>query len=440
MTRFIAAVIFMMFCTVHAQRRAYVVNTLAETLSSIDLETGEVENHIVALGTTPNQGAWHDGYLYVVNSVSADVMKIDPESRQILADIYLPIGSNPYSMDFRQSHGYVTGFISGSVYRVNLSTGSVDGQVDIGGYPEGILSRDGFLFVTQTYFNPDDFSYGQGRIAVIDADDMSLDGQISVGMNPQSISLAPDGALHVVCTGNYADIDGAVYIVDPVTRALIDSVEIGGQPANLAISPYGIGYLSAGGWFDRGFIFAYDIHTGEILRGPENPIESGLGVAWVAVDSLGFLYSCDMGDDTVSKLTSTGEPLGSFGVGDGPICMVVVDDARVGTFPEDENSIPQNAGLLTNYPNPFNSGTLIELEYRGETAGPLIVSIYDIMGRHIRSLAAGTEARSSAFYWDGTDERGLRCASGIYYARLFAESVWGEGVGVGTSRKMTLVK
>jgi len=253
------------------------------------------------------------------------VQKIDRQTHQPVADIYLPIGSNPYFIAFSQNYGYVTGWVSGKVYEIDLSSNQVERELEIGGYPEGILFADGLLYVTQTYFDPDDYSYGQGKIAIIDATTFTLESQVDVGKNPQWVSRAPDGGLHVVCTGNYNDVEGSVYIFDPVSEAVVDSILIGGQPASLAISPLGIGYLAAGGWINHGYIYCYDIQTGDIIRGESNPILSGLGVTWVAVDSLGFVYSCDFGDDTVTKLSFSGEVIRTFGMGDGPISMTIVN-------------------------------------------------------------------------------------------------------------------
>jgi len=424
----------------HAQRQAYVVNSLAETLSIIDLETGQVTNHAVALGEAPNQAAYHDGFLYVVNSISADIMKIDPADRQIVAEIYLAIGSNPYYMAFSENHCFVTGFVSGAVYRIDLSTNVIDGQTDVGGFPEGIVYADGLVYVTQTYFNPDDYSYGQGMVSVINASTMSVEGQFEVGTNPQWISKSDIGELHIVCTGNYFDILGSVYIYGPAEGEIVDSVNIGGTPASLAISPLGIGYLAAGGWEDEGLVFAYDIDSREIINGPGNPIETGLGVTCVAVDSLGFLYSTDMGDDTITKMSSSGGYLGNFSVGDGPVFLTIVDDAVLGIEDNEHKIVPENMAILSNYPNPFNSSTVIWFEIENVDVSDLRVYIYDQLGRIVKRLSPGTEEANGSVFWDGTDNLGSECSSGVYFAGLSGRAD-GDGRKIeGWMRKMVLVR
>ena len=402
----------------YAQRQAFVINGLAETLSIIDLENGQVVNHAVTLGEAPNQAAWHDSYLYVVNSISADIMKIDPATRQVVADIYLPIGSNPYYMAFSNGFCFVTGFVSGVVYKIDLSTNEISGQAAIGGYPEGIIYADDHVYVTQTYFNPNDYSYGQGKVSVLNAETMAIEGQFDVGKNPQWISKSSNGDLHIVCTGNYFDIFGSVYMYDPQDEVIVDSVNIGGTPANLAISPLGIGYLAAGGWADVGFIYAYDIDSREIINGVNNPIESGLGATSVAVDSLGFLYSSDMGDDTVTKMSSSGGYLGSFALGDGPISIAIIDDAVLDVEDDPVTFLPENLAVWGNYPNPFNAGTIIGYELPADVATGFSIEVYDGLGRLIKSIMPGTAGGNGSVLWDGTDSRGIDCSSGIYFAGI----------------------
>lgn len=424
----------------HAQREAYVVNGLAETLSRIDLETGLVANHIVTLGETPNQVAFYDSYLYVVNSISADVMKINSSSHQIEFTFLLPVGSNPYNIDFYGNYAYVTGWVSGKVYRLNLTSNTIDGELEIGGYPEGMFCRDNYLYVTQTYFNPNNFSYGQGKITRIELSGFSFVSDHNVGKNPQWISRAPDGMLHIVCTGNYDDVEGSVYIFDPGAGAAVDSVLIGGQPSQLAVSTTGIGYLSAGGWSTNGYVYSYDIFSGDIIRGPSNPITVGLGASSIAADSLGFVYSCNFGDDTVSKIDFSGNVIGSYALGDGPLSITIIDDTAIGIEDENLEMLPETAYLIKSYPNPFNAGTVIKLHGSDQGSRPSDIGIFDISGRLIKTLYIETLNGYGEVYWDGTDNNNSGCASGIYFLKI----VGAEGNTDRSDRpktlKMTLIR
>jgi len=422
-----------------AGQNAYIVNSLAESLSEIDLESGTVSNHVTSLGEAPNQVVYHDGYLYVVNSISADIMKIDPVSFQVVATVYLPIGSNPYNMTFYGDYGYATGWISGLVYKFSLSTNSVVDDVNVGNFPEGIIYHDGLLYVTRTNFNPDNYSYGQGDIAVVDPLEMSLSNIYNVGTNPQWISVAPDNNLHIVCTGNYADIEGSVYIFDPSQSAISDSIMVGGQLLNLAVTTNGIGYLAAGGWISDGHVYSYNTYTGEILNGPTNPILVGMGSSSIAADSDGFIYSCDFGDDSISKISPSGQVTATFGVGDGPY-SIITTGSSTDIADQSPDALPKNVSLLSNYPNPFNGGTIISYDGRFGNGLAEVVAIYDVSGRLVNKIPIELSGNSGEVYWDGTNSELDYCPSGIYFAKIMNSSNNFETNSLGGSLKMTLVK
>jgi hypothetical protein len=408
-----------------AQPSAFVINNLAETLSRIDLTTGAVQNHVTTLGDTPSDIVYNNGFLYVLNSISADLQRIDPITNQVILDIPLTIGSNPYSVVVDGSFAYVSCLVSGEIDRRNLSDGQPQGAVVIGGCPEGMLIYDNHLYAAQTGFNPGDFSYGQGRMAIIDLASFAVEREVNVGKNPQAIFAAPDGKLHIVCTGNYDNIAGAIYIYDPNSQALEDSILIGGQLSMGVVGNNAIAYLAAGGWVDHGYIYSYNTLTKGVIHGPSNPILSGIGVWSLAVDSLGLIYSCNYGNDTVSKLSPSGQALASYSVGDGPQSMVILDD-RAENVADNPRPLPSRR-LLKSYPNPFNAEAIIEyqLPLRSEAA---CLAIYDIGGRVVRRLNLGTEGDIGMVTWNGKDESGANCASGLYFARLEVRAGCLEGL------------
>lgn len=73
-------------------------------------------------------------------------------------------------------------------------------------------------------------------------------------------------------------------------------------------------------------------------------------------------------------------------------------------------------------PNPFNPATAITLDVT--QAAMFRVEIIDAAGRRVRSLCAATlEPGSHRLGWDGTDDRGLRVASGTYFCRAASAGV-----------------
>ncbi len=68
-------------------------------------------------------------------------------------------------------------------------------------------------------------------------------------------------------------------------------------------------------------------------------------------------------------------------------------------------------------PNPFNPTTTFRFELT--QAGPVELAIYDTAGRRVRTLVAGVRPRGlTETIWNGTDDRGMPVASGLYLGSL----------------------
>ena len=86
--------------------------------------------------------------------------------------------------------------------------------------------------------------------------------------------------------------------------------------------------------------------------------------------------------------------------------------------------LPKKTVLLPNYPNPFNPETWIP--YQLSTPAEVTLTIYDVNGRVVRTLALGHQpagmykCRSRAAYWDGKNAQGEPVASSIYFYAITA--------------------
>ncbi|UCE66844.1 MAG: S8 family peptidase [Candidatus Zixiibacteriota bacterium] len=78
-----------------------------------------------------------------------------------------------------------------------------------------------------------------------------------------------------------------------------------------------------------------------------------------------------------------------------------------------EQLVPESYELLTNYPNPFNGSTVIELS--GHADINQSVEIYDIAGRLVKSISLNG---GNSVVWDGSDRSSNDVSAGIYFARV----------------------
>jgi hypothetical protein len=102
-----------------------------------------------------------------------------------------------------------------------------------------------------------------------------------------------------------------------------------------------------------------------------------------------------------------------------------------------KQSIPDKLMLLQNYPNPFNPETWIP--YRLNKAADVTIRIYDVNGYPVRLLHIGKQApgnyitKDEAVYWNGSNEKGEKVASGVYFYQF-------EANGQRFVKKMILLK
>lgn len=105
------------------------------------------------------------------------------------------------------------------------------------------------------------------------------------------------------------------------------------------------------------------------------------------------------------------------------------------------HALPVAYALHPNVPNPFNAHTT--LRYDLPMTGEVMLVVYDIHGRRVKRLVAGhREAGTYTTIWDGTDEKGMSVASGLYVGRLQVQIDLGtdDPATIPRIRKMCLMR
>jgi hypothetical protein len=98
--------------------------------------------------------------------------------------------------------------------------------------------------------------------------------------------------------------------------------------------------------------------------------------------------------------------------------------------------LPKDFALNNNFPNPFNSGTMISYDLPKEAQVSL--TIYNLEGQPVRLLIQEIQpAGRHAINWNGTDQSGRPVGSGVYAYRL---DVKGKDASYSAVKKMFLVK
>ena len=85
----------------------------------------------------------------------------------------------------------------------------------------------------------------------------------------------------------------------------------------------------------------------------------------------------------------------------------------------DEDVIPDEFALHSNYPNPFNPTTTISYDLPEQAQ--ITLGIYDLLGKRIKTLVnQSQDAGRQIVMWDGTDDVGRQVSAGVYLYRIQA--------------------
>lgn len=335
-------------------RTMYVINGLAETLSSVNLETNAVSNNITILGLVPNQifidnEGRRDTVGYIVNSISDDVQMVHLRTGTMLNSIFLGEGRNPWALAFvNDSVVVVSNVLTNTLAEVDTKNGTVLSEYPVGIAPEGMVYHNGLLYVCLTALDYNTFQYGQGQVAVVDLDADSVVAVVDVGQNPQALVVDYEGELLILCTGNYFSSFGMVYVVDPESFVVTDSIVTGGSPGHIQLAPNGLAYIAAGGWVTDGEVYLLDTHSHTMLRDAGDPVHVGTGAVAVASDINGMAYSCDFAVDQVSRID--GDSVSStFLLGDGPGFAAIYEPFPPGDMNASGNVTSSDVIFVVNY-------------------------------------------------------------------------------------------
>jgi hypothetical protein len=291
------------------------------TLSYYDLETFQVYNDVF---TAVNHRSLGDvatgmvlrgsrGYIVVNNSNTIEIL--DLSTNVSVGTINTGSGTSPRRLAFlNDSLALVTNLYDNSVGIVDLSHEIISGKVGVGANPDGIAIAAGKAFVANSGF-------GSGTtVTVLNCASIppTVQTTLTVGTNPAGVRVAGSGRVYVVCTGSYGDYSNpnddtpaSIYVIDPVTVTVVDSLPIGGHASDIAINGVdGLGYVATTDSVIR-FDTRVDRRLGLFL--PGNYYASGVE------DVSGDVYLADpktyTQPGTVYVYSATGQFRTSFDVG-----------------------------------------------------------------------------------------------------------------------------
>lgn len=190
---------------------------------------------VKGLGDTGNDVQVYKGKVFVVVNGSHKVEIMDAYSMKRLAQVDVP---NCRFIAFDGNCAYVTSYVAkdeeslktqkGALYRIDLDTYKVTGQVTVGYQPEQLVIMDGKAYVANSGGRAKDYD---NTVSVVDLKSMKVEYDIEVAVNLQLMLVDAEGTIWVSSQGNFKDVSSTLnYLVKKG-----DKYELGGT-VNVPVS------------------------------------------------------------------------------------------------------------------------------------------------------------------------------------------------------------
>jgi YVTN family beta-propeller protein len=312
------------------------------TLSVVE-KTGEISNDVLNLGKWPNDIIEKDGKLYVTNSGNNNVQIIDAGTLESTGSIELSAFSNPMRSAISNRKLYATSWLGTGidVYdfdKDTLYTIAITGipAENNNGGTDAVIAYGDLIFAGVRNITYDEFwtpNYGNEYIVVINAEADTVITAFEAGVNIADMLINDENELHVLSTGNRADIAGFVRVFDlsAFNFDTYSTVEIGSQPGSFALNSEGMVYVAVSGlnpdWTGFGGIMKYNSIDNQVLNGAENMVYSSAesGILGICTDGYDKVYASLYGNNELAILESDTVKT-VLTTGNGPQGMVFVKE------------------------------------------------------------------------------------------------------------------
>lgn len=223
--------------SVNSSGKIVAFNGLGETLSIVDPLDKTINNDIALTGISPNHMVQDGEMLYLVNSLSNSLSIYSTLTMELLYEVYIGSGKNPWMVDFDSEMIYVTCFLTGELVVISKVSYEIISTIDVGITPQPVLVLDEFIIVGNTNYRGSTDSYDTGSLGIINRSSLTIDSEINLeslsgyyGINPQSM-FYDSNRLFIICSGDYrSESDGLIFIYNLNDFTLEEVVEIGGSP------------------------------------------------------------------------------------------------------------------------------------------------------------------------------------------------------------------
>lgn len=314
----------------NANITSFMPNYKVENLSDVYLKTNGKQ-----MGDVANAMMEEDDNIYVVLNGSMYVARLDMTTKEQARYTFPKSEGAPRCIDVEDGYAYVTQY-GGQVTKLNIKDMTLAGTFKGGDNLEGIVEKDGKLYVANTYTvdGSNNWVYNK-EVFVIDAETMTLEKSIDVVDNPTKL-YEIDGKIYLISQGNYADVAGALQSIDPKTgtsKVILNDVTKITEGNNDLI--YCISATYDANWQLSNSFFTYNPSTGAInetsfLQDAPSSFSTAAIYLLEVDEETGFIYvgtSDYTTNGTIYQFDKSGKLVQSFDSGGiNPSAMVFIND------------------------------------------------------------------------------------------------------------------
>ncbi len=307
-----------------------------------------------------------DGSRAFVSSRDEESLSIiDTATYAVTGTLPLPIDGGNLALDPTSGNLYVLDWYGPTLCEVAPDGSAVLRQADLGSSLwQVVVAPDGeHVYVTDR---------GTDEVLEVERATLAVTRRFAVGDDPWGLDITADGSLLVVTCEDDAEVQLIDRATGTVTSIALDATA---DPRDVDIlDQAGLAYVAGG--TATGYqspLYVIDLQAGSVVETLDGP---GTNANVVAVQTQ--MHATPAGADT-----------------------------------------PDATMALSAFPNPFNPRVTVSWRLPGPTRGD--VAVYDLAGRHLRTLAQGAlPAGPQRVSWDGRDEAGRDLAAGTYLVTMRA--------------------
>lgn len=319
--------------------------------------------------------------------------------------------AGPRDIAFVDDHAYITCWYLPGILSLDLTTWQIDDTIAIDGLPDNIIANNGRLF-TSIAMNTD-WSSADVVIALDSIGGKYAPSDTFTVISGPNQLLLNDNKLYVLSA--YYDADWNTYTgtsrIDLVTGDVMTK-ELG------FTTNYCDDITLINGLVYRSYNGGVAPLTDSLTINAAKTIGNYTGVFSMAFNGTYIFMGLSdySAPDQVVILDTLGAEIKVLNVGVCPGSFAFYTSSNATTV-NHTASIANDFQLLANYPNPFNSRTVIPFYLKNNSR--VKFAIYNLRGELIAELINADYATGyHVIEWDGRDRNGLTVPTGVYFAEI----------------------